>query len=181
MLHPWTVVKTVDDVVGVGVFATHRIPRGTVTWVRDPLDRTLSATEVARLDTLRRAVLDTYAWEEDGTWILCWDNGRFVNHACDANCFGLGVPYDVAVRDIEVGEQLTNDYRALGIDHAFTCGCGAPTCSGRVRPEDRDALLPGWARQQAAAILEMHAVEQPLAPWIPAPSVVPAQARLRAR
>lgn len=167
MLHPHTVVRSVNDAIGVGVFATRRIPRGTLTWVLDPLDVVLPDAAVQELDPLRRAVFDRYAWVEQGRWILCWDHGRYVNHACDANCIGLGVQFEIALRDIEEGEQLTDDYRSLGqFEHAFDCLCGTPGCTGRVEPSDVLRLRPMWQDRFHAALPLMGAVHQPLLPWV---------------
>ena len=48
MIHPDTEVRRVDDVVGVGVFATALIPRGTLTWALDPLDQLLTPERLLR-------------------------------------------------------------------------------------------------------------------------------------
>lgn len=168
MMHPDTVVKTVDDAVGVGVFATRRIPRGTITWVRDPMDIVLPDPEVAQLDPLRRAIIDRYAWREtDVGWILCWDHARYVNHSCDANCIGLGVDYEIALRDIEPGEQLTDDYRSLGVfEDPFDCLCGTRHCPGHVRPGPDPELAARWTRRWDRARPAMDTVEQPLRAWV---------------
>ena len=48
----------------------------------------------------------------------------------------------VALRDLEVGEELTFDYATCdGTDYdEFVCACGAATCRGTVT--GRDWLLP---------------------------------------
>jgi uncharacterized protein len=107
MLHPHTVLRTVSDAIGVGVFATRRIPRGTITWVLDPLDHRLPEALVAAMPQAQRAYLDRYAWREDQHRILCWDHGRFLNHSCDPTCLGGTSQFEIAVRDIEEGEELT--------------------------------------------------------------------------
>jgi hypothetical protein len=168
MMHPDTVIRTVDDAIGVGVFATRRIPRGTITWVRDPLDIILSPHDVAQLDPLRRAVVDRYAWREEGVgWILCWDHARFVNHSCDANCIGLGVDYEIALRDIEEGEELTDDYRSLGVfEDPFRCLCGAKHCTGDVRTGPDDLLAMRWRRRWDRARVDVARVPQPLGAFV---------------
>lgn len=186
MLHPDTVIRTVNDAIGVGVFATRRIPRGTITWARDPMDLTLPHPLVEQLHPLQRAIVDRYAWREEDDWILCWDHARYVNHACDANCIGIDVQYEVALRDIEEGEQLTDDYRSLGIfEDPFDCACGSPMCSGRVTPADTATLLPRWTQQFHAALTQLHLVEQPLRRWVrdaELPGIgAPRTARLSAR
>jgi hypothetical protein len=167
MLHPDTVVRTVNDVIGVGVFATRRIPRGTITWVRDPMDMALPHDLVLQMDPLQKAIIHRYAWREQDDWILCWDHGRYVNHACDANCIGVGVQYEVAIRDIEEGEELTDDYRSLGLfEDAFDCRCGTPLCTGHVAPADTQGLRGMWDERFRQALDHFHTVDQPLRRWV---------------
>ena len=187
MLHPDTVVRTVSDAIGVGVFATRRIPRGTITWVRDPMDLTLPHDLIEVMDPLQRAIIHRYAWREANDWILCWDHGRYVNHACDANCIGVGVQYEMAIRDIEPGEELTDDYRSLGLfEDPFDCRCGTSLCTGHVAPTDTAGLRSMWADRFRRASHDFHRVEQPLRRWVrdvdvPAVALARRDARLRAR
>lgn len=187
MMHPHTILKPVDTAVGLGVFATRPIPRGTLTWVRDPLDQALPDPMVRSLDAMRRRVVERYAWREDDEWILCWDHARYVNHSCEANCIGLGVDYEVATRDIAEGEQLTDDYRSLGVfEGSFRCRCGSSTCEGRVYPDVPDALAEKWQRQFTLAIADFELVPQPLEGLLarrprgtPAPPDRPVASRIR--
>ena len=43
------------------------------------------------------------------------DHGRYMNHNCIPNCLKTWMGYEVAVRDIALGEELTNDYANLGM------------------------------------------------------------------
>jgi hypothetical protein len=47
----------------------------------------------------------------DGTYVLCSDNAKFMNHSDEPNVDSGGVTEDVALRDIQPGEELTCDYR----------------------------------------------------------------------
>lgn len=167
MMHPDTVLRTVNDAVGVGVFATRTIPRGTITWILDPLDQVLPEPLVSALEAQQRSFIHRYAWREEDDWILCWDHGRFVNHSCEANCVGVGVDFELAIRDIEAGEQLTDDYRSLGrFEDPFDCSCGSPSCERRIQPVSGAELLQRWSRSFARAMERFDVVEQPLAPWL---------------
>lgn len=163
MLHPHTTLAWIDDVVGVGVIATRPIPRGTLTWVRDPLDLTLTPDQVHKLGPLYAAQLDRYAYQEHDGLVLCWDLGRFINHSCEANCLAMGgAPFEVAIRDIAVGEQLTDEYGTLGLSEPMPCRCGSPRCRGVVFPEDGYRMREGlWASFREALEL-VDGVEQPL-------------------
>ena len=53
----------------------------------------------------------------------------YVNHSCDPNCGLRGEITGVAMRDIEVGEEITMDYAMLdNEEHTFECNCGSVNC-----------------------------------------------------
>ena len=55
------------------------------------------------------------------------------NHSCDPNCGMHGEISFVAIRDIEVGEELTIDYAFIdNEDYSFECHCGSPNCRHTV-------------------------------------------------
>lgn len=58
----------------------------------------------------------------------------FVNHSCEANIGFLGNIISVAMRDIEAGEELANDY-AMWLnypDFNLECLCGVRSCRGTI-------------------------------------------------
>ncbi|MFO0696142.1 MAG: SET domain-containing protein [Polyangiales bacterium] len=163
MIHPDTELRYLDPVVGHGVFATKRIPRGTIVWAKDPLDRVFSPAEVAALGEAFRPLVEhcTFA-DEEGRRVLCWDLGRYMNHSCRPTCAGTDFGFEVALRDIEAGEQLTNDYGTLHIEasEGFACRCGEPGCRGAIAPDD--GAGGRLAKDLAAALACTAAVPQPL-------------------
>lgn len=179
MMHPHTQVRQVDDVIGVGVFATQDIPRGTVVWVRDPWDREIDPARLGELPADLHPFLERYAYEEEGKLILCWDHARFVNHACDATNLGLDLGFEIVVRDVRAGEQLTDDYALLGLHEDFACSCGSPRCRGTVRPSDRQRMMPAWSEVYAPALALAASVPQPM--WHRAEAIVTAAAARWAR
>ncbi|MBN8643657.1 MAG: SET domain-containing protein [Planctomycetes bacterium] len=164
MFHPHTELRFVSESIGYGVFATRDIPAGTVTWALDALDQVFPPSALEAMSPMLRAVMDKYSFtDRRGKLILCWDHARFVNHCCDANCLSPGgFDVEVAVRDIRAGEQLTDDYGTLNIDHAFDCLCGSPRCRGRVRPEDASNLAEQWDRSVREVLPRLATVAQPL-------------------
>ena len=62
----------------------------------------------------------------------------FINHSCDPNCGMSGSVLVVALRDIQLGDQLTYDFAMSdGCDYdEFECGCGAAQCRGKVTGHD---------------------------------------------
>jgi uncharacterized protein len=62
----------------------------------------------------------------------------FVNHSCEPNCGMSGNALVVALRDIEVGDELTYDHAMSdGSDYnEFECSCGSTLCRGKVTGHD---------------------------------------------
>lgn len=163
MLHPHTELRHAGAAIGYGVFVTHFIPRGTITWVQDGLDQVLTAGKVSSLEGHLVPHLEKYTFVDGrGRRILCWDFARMMNHHCEANTFSPGTAFEIAVRDIQVGEQLTSDYGALNIEGSFACACGSSRCRGTIHPDDWERLSPEWDRQVADAFPAIREVEQPL-------------------
>ena len=152
-----------NDHIGYGVFATRLIPRGTITWVRDELDQTFQVEQVAAMPAPYREILDRYAFvDAQGMLVLCWDHSRFFNHSCEANCLSAGYDFEVAVRDIQSGDELTDDYGTLNLREPFVCGCRLATCRGKVRPDDMERLSPVWDQEMRSVFPLIPRVTQPL-------------------
>ncbi|MCC2672732.1 MAG: protein-lysine N-methyltransferase [Armatimonadetes bacterium] len=167
MLHPDTELRYINDTIGYGVFATQLIPAGTITWARDDLDQVFTPQQVVRLPTHLREILDRYCfYDGEGNWILCWDLARFVNHCCAANCLSAGFDFEIAVRDILPGEELTDDYGTLNLTAPFECHCGAPTCRGVLQPGDPERLVGEWDATVRAVFSRVGKLEQPLRPFV---------------
>jgi len=60
------------------------------------------------------------------------------NHSCEPNLGFFGQIGLVAMRDIEIGEELTFDYAMSdgGPYDEFVCLCGSPNCRGKVTGND---------------------------------------------
>lgn len=162
MIHPHTELKFIDEEIGFGVVATQRIPKGTITWTIDRLDREIEARTVEGLGDEYRRYLDTYTYRNRrGNYVLCWDHGRFVNHSFRSNCVTTAYEFELAVRDIEPGEQLTDDYGFLNILEPFH-----PRDEGTERkvvyPGDLLEHHPHWDRLLREAFPLVPEVEQPL-------------------
>jgi uncharacterized protein len=166
VIHPASELRYISDDIGYGVFATEPIPRGTLLWVLDEFDRVLTGAEVRGLPPLLRAVVDKYAYvAADGTFVLCWDLGRYMNHSCAPSSRGVGEAFEVTVRDIEPGDELTCDYGTLNLAQPLHCRCGAPGCRGVVRRDDSARLYEQWDDEAARAFALSPDVAQPLLPF----------------
>ena len=163
MVHPHTELRFVNPHIGWGVFATKPIPKGTIVWALDALDQTFDPEQVAALPPYARKQLQIYAYVDGkGRHILCWDHARFFNHSCNANCLSVGYDFELAVRDIAAGEELTDDYGTLNPGEPFPCGCASSGCRGHVMPDDMVRLGDAWDAAARAAFFQIRSVAQPL-------------------
>jgi len=163
MVHPHTELRFVNDNIGWGVFATQAIPKGTIIWALDTLDQKFTPDQVAALPPYAQAALDKYSYiDARGRHILCWDHARFFNHSCEANCLSLGYDFELAIRDIAAGEELTDDYGTLNPLVPFPCLCGADACRKAVKPDDFSRLGDRWNALARDAFFRIPSVPQPL-------------------
>ena len=166
MIHPSSELRFISAEIGYGVFATEFIPRGTFLWVLDAFDRILSATEREALPPLLRQQVDRYAYQAaDGDFVFCWDFGRYMNHSCAPASRGVGDAFEIAVRDIQPGEELTCEYGTLNLVQPMACRCGALSCRGEIRRDDAERYYERWDAEARAAFELAGTVAQPLLPY----------------
>ena len=162
MIHPKTELKFINKEIGYGVVATEFIPAGTITWVLDQLDRDFSPEAFNAMDPIYKTILDTYSYRNNkGNFVLCWDNGRFVNHSFNSNCFTTAYDFEIAIRDIQPGEQLTDDYGYLNITEPFE-GVDEGTERRTVYPDDLLNFHKIWDQQILNVFGKIPFNEQPL-------------------
>ncbi len=170
MIHPDTELRKINDEIGSGVYATKMIPRGSITWALDYLDHVLTPEDAARLPSAYKPIVDRYAFRDpQGSHVLCWDNGRFVNHSCDATSLPLGSVCEIAIRDIHPGEQVTSDYVTLNLSAEMTCHCGSPKCRGVMRPSELDSYVKQIDTKLLDAAKKISQVRQPVLDFMRSP------------
>lgn len=162
MIHPHTALRYIDAEIGYGVFALEPIPCGTLLWVHDALDQVVSPQELANLPS---AVLDSasrYCYRNRaGDWVLCWDHARYINHSFHPNCLPVPLGFEIAIRDIQTGEEITNDYGCLNIIEPFEPRDPGPDRT-HVMPDDLRDYHHRWDDAIGLAIRHFDAVPQPL-------------------
>lgn len=162
MIHPKTELRFISKEVGYGVFATDFIPAGTITWVLDKLDREFRPEEFFAMDLVYQNIIDTYTFRNNiGNYVLCWDHGRFVNHSFNSNCLTTAYDFEIAIRDILPGEQLTDDYGYLNIKDPFTAE-DEGTERKIVYPDDLVRYYKVWDEKILKVFGKINAYEQPL-------------------
>ncbi len=162
MIHPNTELKFISNEIGYGVVATQFIPAGTITWVLDDLDREYSPAKLKKMDPLYQNILETYCYRNNkGNYVLCWDNGRFVNHSFKSNCLSTAYDFEIAIRDIQAGEELTDDYGYLNVTEPFK-GINEGTRRKTVYPDDLLNHYQSWDKKLLKNFPNIINVEQPL-------------------
>jgi len=106
-----------SEIEGLGLFAGQDIEEGDIIWYLDPtIDHVFSKNCYDHLiDTIEYEHverLEKWCYKRGDDYILCSDNTKFANHSDTPNCRSLG-QYDVALRNIKKGEELTYDYRFI--------------------------------------------------------------------
>lgn len=169
MIHPDTELRFISNEIGYGVVATKFIPAGTITWVLDQLDREFTPLELQHMEPIYQNILDTYTFRNNkGNYILCWDNGRYVNHSFNSNCLTTAYDFEIAIRDIQPGEQLTDDYGYLNIPLPFRAA-DEGTRRKIVYPNDLLKYYKVWDNKIKKVFGNITKHQQPLRPLIPKP------------
>lgn len=162
MIHPKTELKFISNEIGYGVVATEFIPAGTITWALDDLDREFTPAKLKKMNPLYQNILETYCYRNNkGNFVLCWDYGRYVNHSFKSNCLSTAYDFEIAIRDIQPGEELTDDYGYLNVTEPFT-GIDEGTRRKTVYPDDLLNHHQAWDKVLIKNFPKILKVEQPL-------------------
>lgn len=163
MLHPHTELKFVSPEIGYGIFATALIPKGTITWVKDELDRIVPKDDLGKMTQANLENLLKYSYRNsNGNYVFCWDLTRYVNHSYRPNSMLTTFGFELAIRDILPGEEMTNDYGTLNIIEAFECANGPSLEREQVCPDDLKRFYPQWDEQISSAFPFLSEHGQPL-------------------
>ncbi len=163
MIHPDTEVRHVSEAIGYGVFANKLIPKGTIVYVKDSLEIEVSESAFDKHSPAMQQVIDKFSYvDERGIRILSWDFAKYVNHNCNRNTISTGYGFEIAIRDIQAGEEITDEYGIFNLDDEFNCGCGAVNCRGSIKPNDLDTYFEKWDGEIISALKHLMEVEQPL-------------------
>ncbi len=166
MMHPDTKIEFISDDIGYGVVAVKFIPKGTITWVQDELDQIFTPQQYAGMKPASREMMDKYSFRNnEGKFILCWDLAKYVNHSFKANCLSTAYDFEIAIRDIFPGEQLTDDYGYLNVTEPFVAK-DEGTERKVVFPDDLLNYHKEWDEKLEESFSELKSVEQPLLPLV---------------
>ncbi len=162
MMHPDTEIQFISDEIGYGVVATKYIPKGTITWVQDELDQIYTPQQVIGMKPIVQEMVEKYCFRNNkGEYVLCWDIAKYVNHSFRSNCLSTAYDFEIAIRDIYPGEELTDDYGYLNVTEAFRAK-DEGTERSTVYPDDLVHYHKDWDAQLHETFEYIAEVEQPL-------------------
>ena len=109
---------------GIGLFADQFIKKNTPIWRFTPnLDLKINEKELMNLPKLAQEYILHYCYHSivDNTFVLPFDDARFFNHSKNPNTTSIDIPEDlegleIALHDIELGEELLCDCKEFDID-----------------------------------------------------------------
>ncbi len=110
-----------------GVFATKNFKKGEIVLKWDP-KKILTKEEVATLPRSEKHYVSNYKSDE---YVLQNTPERYVNHSCNPNTEVID-NCDVAIRDIQKGEEITSDYSKDNDVIHFKCNCGSNNCKKSI-------------------------------------------------
>lgn len=92
---------------GIGLFTLEKIKKGDIIGELCQFD-----VKIKKEDVLPKYInmFEFYFGVMDDYYQTYFDNMRFMNHSNNPNCIDLKNGLCVAVKDIEIGEELTCDY-----------------------------------------------------------------------
>ena len=136
---------------GLGLFAAAPVATGETIAIK--AGHIVDAEEVLRLT----AELGDWSLQIDENVFLSPRHAReyedlvvHISHSCEANVGFSGQVTYVAIRDVDVGEELCHDYAmARTAPYSMDCRCGTDSCRGTVTHEDWrlpavQARYSGW-------------------------------------
>lgn len=163
MIHPDTELRFVNHAIGYGVYATAPIPKGTIVYVKDELEIEITRSKFNKLDKPLRQEVEKYSYiDERGVRIVSWDNAKYVNHKCECNSMSSGYGFELAIRDIEKDEEITDEYGLFNISYPIELNCGCADCRKTLLPTDIDVYYETWDSIVMEAIGHVPDVPQPL-------------------
>jgi SET domain-containing protein len=104
-----------SSIHGIGLIAQEFIPNGAKVWEFQPgFDVLIPEADLGRLSPAAREQVIYWAYFDliTRTFVLSSDDDRFANHSDEPNTRLVG-DCAVATRDIQPGEEITDDYTEL--------------------------------------------------------------------
>ena len=130
------IIIGVSSIHGKGMFAKERISKGEVVFIK-------GGHILKREQLFTSGTINSYLPIDDNYFLAAEDPEEedliklYNNHSCEPNCGLRGEITFVAMRDIEIGEELTCDYAFIDDeDYEFDCTCGSKNCRKKITGRD---------------------------------------------
>jgi hypothetical protein len=122
-------VKYIDHNRKFGIFSTKSYKVGDV--VKDDNKRNFRIID----KTLNNDIYKDYGYPINQKHIVIWsddyNNWKPINHSCDPNC-KKWIPELIAIKNIDIDEEITIDYNTFNVDFKFDCNCGSKNCRKNI-------------------------------------------------
>jgi SET domain-containing protein len=113
-----------SEIHGIGVFADEFIPKGTIIWkFTSGFDVKFTREQILDFPELLQIYIYKYSWKGTKSKLYCFssDNGKYFNHSNNPNTLSKYQDNEeevitTAVRDIQVDEELTDNYSSFEAD-----------------------------------------------------------------
>jgi hypothetical protein len=163
MIHPDTELKYISELLGYGVFATKDIPEGTIVYVKDSMEILVSQVDFLIQSKPMQEAIEKYSYiDELGNRIVSWDFAKYVNHCCNCNTISTGYGFEIAIRNIHAGEQITDEYGLFNIENEMELSCTESCCRKKLTPMDFDLYYKDWDEKVKISLKKLFDVDQPL-------------------
>jgi hypothetical protein len=73
-----------------------------------------------------------------------------------------GYGFEIAIRDIQAGEQITDEYGIFNLGYEMPLECAKPHCRKAIKPSDFDNLYPEWDVKILKSLKKLADLNQPL-------------------
>lgn len=167
MLNPNIQLQFINESVGFGLRASQFIPKGTIIWAHDKFDVVITGKEMEHLEEIYKKTLIKYAYRnQHGDFIFYWDNARFMNHSFDSNCILTAYDFEIAIRDIAAGEEITSDYGCYNVPGIVNLLPENSAQRTAITPHDILLYHQLFDEKASQGLACFDKVEQPLKPII---------------
>lgn len=100
-----------SKISGKGLFAGELIPKGTIIWKFNAVDKIITPSEFETLDAVSKQYVKNFCYmDELSNYILCSDDAKYMNHSVTANTENGEDVTTVTTVDIQKGEEITCNY-----------------------------------------------------------------------
>lgn len=161
MMHPDTTTGYIGAEKGIGIVATKPLPVGTIVYVYDSMEIVVRPDDPRMKNPLYSKMFDHFSFtDKHGNLVVPWDHGRYMNHCCNPNTLSMSNGCNIVIRDVAVGEELTEDYGLWRLRNPIPLVCNHSNCRKVVGIADNPLIAERCDMLIKQAILKWRDVPQ---------------------